>query len=666
MQGYVVATPEENKLVGNLGVAHIAMFKGDKGDKGDTGPQGPKGDTGPQGPKGDKGDKGDTGPKGDPGERGVRGIQGLQGEQGPQGPKGDKGDPGERGVRGIQGLQGEQGPQGPKGDKGDDYVLTPADKEEIAEMAVELVDVPGYGGNVDQSTERYLGDLKRTPIYPCLNIYLDGDTSGMTKDKAVTLDILILDEYGNVKFDGKSKTAWQGSGSLQYPNKNLSLKLRDKDDEEKKVKLSVFPEYATSTYHLKCNYADYSMVRNSVGAKMAKGFDDTVFPVDAPMVVSSIPAILYLNGAFNGCYTLNTKQDDDLFGMDTKENPLTQIVYRSGLNGWNLSNFEYRSDGTETAETQAKLTRLLNFAKNSDDATFISDFENYLSLRNAINYWIFADAACASDSLLNNWTIATWDGNKWYMLWYDLDIIFGLFRNAGLSYHPSKPTTDLLPLQYTTPNPIWAKLYRNFFADIKERYWELRNSGALTPTAIVNQFRTFQSKWGTELIEKDRAKWTGRLNKSDDIGMMYAWISERLAYLDEKYSESTEPDVPEVPEDPEVTLTSISATYSGGSVAVGTAVTGLKGIVVTAHYSDGTSKPATGYALSGTVTEGSNTITVTYEGMTTTFTVTGVAESGGEDAPDIAVEVKDGIATINELNDVFVVEEGYLTIEGGN
>ena len=77
----------------------------------------------------------------------------------------------------------------------------------------------------------------------------------------------------------------------------------------------------------------------------------------------------------------------------------------------------------------------------------------------------------------------------------------------------------------------------------------------------------------------------------------------------------------------EVTLTSISATYDSGDVAVGTAVTDLTGIVVTAHYSDGSTAEVTGYALSGTIVEGSNTITVSYNGKTATFTVTGVADT---------------------------------------
>lgn len=111
----------------------------------------------------------------------------------------------------------------------------------------------------------------------------------------------------------------------------------------------------------------------------------------------------------------------------------------------------------------------------------------------------------------------------------------------------------------------------------------------------------------------------------------------------------TEPDEPDVPVDPDepdepdvpvVTLTGITATYSGGDVAVGTAVTDLTGIVVTAHYSDGSTQTVTGYTLSGTIVEGSNTVTVSYQGMTATLVVTGVAESSGIEVIDLAPYLK--------------------------
>lgn len=85
----------------------------------------------------------------------------------------------------------------------------------------------------------------------------------------------------------------------------------------------------------------------------------------------------------------------------------------------------------------------------------------------------------------------------------------------------------------------------------------------------------------------------------------------------------------DIEEEEQVTLSSITATYTGGDVAVGTSVNSLTGITVTATYSDGSTSNVTDYTLSGTIADGTNTITVSYSGLTTTFTVKGVAESGG-------------------------------------
>ena len=66
--------------------------------------------------------------------------------------KGEKGDKGEQGVQGIQGIKGEKGEKGDKGDrgltgeKGDSYILTEADKTEIASiMLMNFTDVSEVG-----------------------------------------------------------------------------------------------------------------------------------------------------------------------------------------------------------------------------------------------------------------------------------------------------------------------------------------------------------------------------------------------------------------------------------------------------------------------------------------------------------------------------------------
>ena len=82
-------------------------------------------------------------PKGDTGATGPTGPQGPQGERGATGPQGETGATGPQGPQGIQGPQGETGPQGatgPQGPAGDDYILTSADKTEIANIVYGMIE----------------------------------------------------------------------------------------------------------------------------------------------------------------------------------------------------------------------------------------------------------------------------------------------------------------------------------------------------------------------------------------------------------------------------------------------------------------------------------------------------------------------------------------------
>lgn len=73
------------------------------------------------------------------------------------------------------------------------------------------------------------------------------------------------------------------------------------------------------------------------------------------------------------------------------------------------------------------------------------------------------------------------------------------------------------------------------------------------------------------------------------------------------------------------TLTGISATYNGGQVPANINLDSLKeNLVVKATYEDGQEIEITNYKLSGNLSVGENTITVTYRKFTTTFVAIGV------------------------------------------
>ena len=109
---------------------------------------------------------------------------------------------------------------------------------------------------------------------------------------------------------------------------------------------------------------------------------------------------------------------------------------------------------------------------------------------------------------------------------------------------------------------------------------------------------------------------------SDDIKSALLQIAAKVAYIDDDGQEYY--DALYNAFYPPVELESISAVYTqSGTVYDTDSLDDLKAdLVVTAHYEDSTSAVVTSYTLSGTLEEGTSTITVSYGGKTTTFTVT--------------------------------------------
>lgn len=111
---------------------------------------------------------------------------------------------------------------------------------------------------------------------------------------------------------------------------------------------------------------------------------------------------------------------------------------------------------------------------------------------------------------------------------------------------------------------------------------------------------------------------------------------------------------PETEEPSTKTLSSITATYSGGTVEAGTrpsAAFWFENISVTAHYSDGSTKDVTDEVTIGRreIVEGDNTINISYteNGVTKTTTVTVQGVSNGTSEPDEPVTPTKTLSSIS-------------------
>lgn len=131
---------------------------------------------------------------------------------------------------------------------------------------------------------------------------------------------------------------------------------------------------------------------------------------------------------------------------------------------------------------------------------------------------------------------------------------------------------------------------------------------------------------GTELtdIKQDLAELEGG-GLTDDAKQALLACFQNVAWIgtdgDDYYQDLYDALYPPAPP---ATLTSISCVYTqSGTVYDTDSLDDLKSdLVVTAHYDNSTSQVVTTYTLSGTLTEGTSTITVSYGGKTTTFNVT--------------------------------------------
>ena len=116
---------------------------------------------------------------------------------------------------------------------------------------------------------------------------------------------------------------------------------------------------------------------------------------------------------------------------------------------------------------------------------------------------------------------------------------------------------------------------------------------------------------------------------TDEVKQALLQIASKVAYIDDQGAQYYQ-DLYDALYPP-VDLQSISAVYTqSGTVYTTDSLDSLKSdLVVTASYSNGTSETlaSTDYTLSGSLTAGTSTITVSYGGKTTTFTVTVTASS---------------------------------------
>lgn len=367
-------------------------------------------------------------------------------------------------------------------------------------------------------------------------VFFYGDTTGMTKDDAVTL---------NYKYDdriGSCTLKWQGSSSIAYPKKNYTVKF----DFELKVKEGWGYH---KKYCLKADWIDFSHLRNVVSAKLwgdvvrSRAESDLVTRLSALPncgAIDGFPCFVVINGEWQGIYNFNIPKDNYMFGMGsgTKEAILcaeewsdpTLFKAEAALS----TNFEveYKSDTFSNSEILTSLNRLINAVRNSDGTDIDTTIAQYVDIDSAIDYLIFVQLLCHRDGVGKNYLLATYDGAKWFFSAYDLDCVFGNGYPAG-KFDSAETNESVLS------HKLFALLWTYKFEEIHARYKELVGS-TMSQAAVDSKFNNYCAPIPLAAYNADVELWRSIPSTSvSNIAQIRTWYGERLSYIKERYKSGT-------------------------------------------------------------------------------------------------------------------------------
>lgn len=306
-------------------------------------------------------------------------------------------------------------------------------------------------------------------------LYLNGNTTGISKDTKVTLNYI----YGDHK--GSCTLKWQGSSSIRYPKKNYTISF-DSPFEAKNGWGS------QKKYCLKANYIDFSHARNVVSAKlwgqMVKNRspkNDKLYNLPNGGAIDGFPIMLVINDIYQGLYSFNIPKDGWMFGMGSGEKECivcaeehsNATLFKETITELGPQfDLEYVKDENNTQWIVDSLNTLINAINNNDDANYKEEVGKYMDIDSAIDYYIFACLISHTDGRAKNFLLHTFDGVKWAFTAYDMDTVFGNHFD-GTAYYKA----DVSPtIGYYVVSGIMNLIYKYDKERLKARYKKMRET----------------------------------------------------------------------------------------------------------------------------------------------------------------------------------------------
>lgn len=368
-------------------------------------------------------------------------------------------------------------------------------------------------------------------------VSLFGDISGMNKDE---YKLLRFDyQNGNQHITGYADTKWQGDSSLNFAKKNFRIKLYQDNKKENKLKISPQATWQPeSKFNLKANFADATMARNIINSRIAgevtatrAGLPDEIIKAPNFATVDGFPIHLYINSVDNGIYTFNLTK----YNFGNAKNGVSSVSY---CNETLFNADSAKFDGTDyealtdvlTDDGKTSFNNLLRFVHTSTDDDFVKQIDNYISISSVIDYLIVNNVIGGLDCWGKNTEYVTYDNQKWYCLFYDLDISYGSTWNGSV-IDTNSLSNHILYSAAEGDNLLYKRTSELFANRVKERYTKLRSW--LTPRYIILKYKKFMDNIGESNYKRDQSLWNTTSKDLYTFKQLQEYIYKRFEILDD-------------------------------------------------------------------------------------------------------------------------------------
>ncbi|WKL49031.1 CotH kinase family protein [Flavobacterium pectinovorum] len=342
----------------------------------------------------------------------------------------------------------------------------------------------------------------------------------------------------------------RGAYSQSLPKKSFEIEFWEDQNGTETHDVSLLGMHSDDSFNLQAMYNESLRFHSKTNNDLWKMIHEPYYLNLEPEVVSGIEmkyAELFLNGEYRGIYCVGEKVNRKLLKLKKHNGNIRGELYKGDQWG-NSSTFTslipYNNDdllwgGLEYKHPKevtdwSNLYQFVDFVINETNSNFYAEYKTKFDLKNAVDYFIFLNLLRAADNSGKNLYIAKYTTNEpyFYVPW-DLDGTFGTIWNG----QHENITNDLLSNGFY--NRLLNDCSTNGFRETLNLRWQELRSKLITHDKLMDMLTSnYNILKENGVYEREHLAWPDYNADEGEIEYISTWLTNRLSYLDIKFSET--------------------------------------------------------------------------------------------------------------------------------